>query len=340
MTSSRTRAESTVLRLPAAIVGYCRLGMPRPLPVLLIAFNRPDLAQSTAQQIAAYRPAAVFLACDGPRDANEKAVVDETRDVVIRALGDEMPVFTLLRDDNLGCKRSVEDAITWFFEHVDEGVILEDDCVPSRTFFEFCEQMLDRYRDDYRVMHVSGYYGGNPAPGTYLFSQYPRVWGWATWRRAWALHNSSEPLSLNCDAVERSFGSSEQARYFLSKLDEVQKCNLDTWDFGWVTTVVTNRALAIQPLLNLVTNTGVGDARAAHTTRSHLNVSANLAVEFRGPWQGPPRVSPDFAYDKRTFRREIASPSARLRSSLPPRLRPVIVSLRRRIQARWNLLRQ
>jgi hypothetical protein len=302
---------------PARGSGYSCRRMLTSVPVLLITFNRPDLASATARAIADLNPSAVYLASDGPRTPQEAPVVNETRNSVLDALADCAPIFTLFRDQNLGCKCGVESAVTWFFDNVGEGIILEDDCVPSRSFFDFCGLMLGRYRHDERVMHISGYYAGMSNPGSYVYSKLPRVWGWASWRRAWEMHDCNKPISP-WNEIDGAFGSREQSRYFRSKVEAVANGTLDTWDFGWTASVVANSGLAVQPLANLVTNTGVGDARAAHTTRDRPEVGANHSVSYGGAWQGPPRVLPDFAYDRRTFRSEIASPAARLKSAVPP----------------------
>lgn len=157
-------------------------------PVLLLAFNRPDLARQVFAAIRAARPSLLFIAVDGARvhKLGEADLVVETR----RIAGEvDWPceVKTRFSDENQGCKRAVSGAIDWFFEHVEEGVILEDDCLPHPSFFPYCAAMLARYRNDERVGMVSG---NNFLPQAewrstgHEFSIFTFIWGWATWRRA------------------------------------------------------------------------------------------------------------------------------------------------------------
>ena len=165
-------------------------------PILFLLFNRPDETSVVFDVLKIIKPKFLYVACDGPRKNIEGDAenVDKTRKIIDQITWD-CELKTLFRDSNLGCKIAVSEAINWFFENVEEGIILEDDCVPDITFFDYCSELLQFYRDDKRVMHISGlnFLSGpldlQPSAESYHLSKYPAVWGWATWRRAWDLYD-------------------------------------------------------------------------------------------------------------------------------------------------------
>ena len=156
-------------------------------PVLFLVFNRSDTATQVFEKIRQVRPSRLYVAGDGPREGyNEEEKVAKAREIATRV---DWPceVKTLFRDKNLGCAHGCSNAISWFFQHEEKGIILEDDCVPHLDFFTFCENLLDRYAEDERVTVVSGnnfQKGKWRGDASYYFSKFPHIWGWATWRRA------------------------------------------------------------------------------------------------------------------------------------------------------------
>ena len=162
-------------------------------PVLLLMFNRPDLARQVFDSIRAVKPSRLYLSVDGARQGRPEELEAVQQ---CRALKDEVDwdceVKTLFQESNLGCGCGVRSGIDWFFENEERGIILEDDCKPHPDFFVFCSEMLDKYRDDTRVFSVAGF---NELPVTafqgasYEFSVYNLIWGWASWRRAWRSQN-------------------------------------------------------------------------------------------------------------------------------------------------------
>ncbi len=273
-------------------------------PVLLLIFNRPDLAVDTVRRIVEASPSHLYIAGDGARSPDEQALVDQTRNAVLDDIPDHIPVTTLFRDNNLGCKQAVEQSISWFFEHVESGIILEDDCVPSRSFFQFCANMLERYDSDPSVMHISGYTHRPTGTNSYTYSRFASVWGWATWRRAW------EHYPVNVGPVDRrfvddmrgAFQSDEQAAFFMRKLAQVSAGELDTWDISWSYAVLSNYGLTVRPDTNLVRNTGVGDPRATHTTRSRSSVTENAEADMTFPLSSPAVKIPNYRADHDYFR--------------------------------------
>ena len=148
-------------------------------PVLLLIFNRPRTTKQVFEAVREAKPRSLHIAADGPRShrQGESDLCEETR-ALVRSPDWDCTVQTLFRDHNLGCRKAVSQAISWFFENVDEGIILEDDCVPDASFFPYCSQLLARYRDDERVSMIAGSnYGACPrdTPFILLFHILPRL---------------------------------------------------------------------------------------------------------------------------------------------------------------------
>jgi hypothetical protein len=212
-------------------------------PILFIIFNRPDTTQQVFDAIRQAQPKQLFVAADGPREdkPSEAPKCQQTRDI-IKQVDWQCEVRTLFQEKNLGCGPGPATAITWFFENVEEGIILEDDCLPSADFFIFCEVLLDYYRDNKKIMHISGdnfQYDRRRGKGSYYFSAWAdcHAWGWATWRRAW------KHFDFYCTSAEH---------------------RRTVWDWQWGVSVRNNGGLAIVPNINLVSNIGVG-SDATHT---------------------------------------------------------------------------
>ena len=158
-------------------------------PILFLIFNRPEITARVFQEIRKAKPKQIYIAADGPRidHPDDTALCNKTRQIC-DSIDWDCEVKTLFREENLGCQLAVSNAIDWFFKHESEGIILEDDCLPSQSFFHFCAELLDFYRDDEEIMCISGnnfQQGRGDDEESYYFSRYPHCWGWATWRRAW-----------------------------------------------------------------------------------------------------------------------------------------------------------
>lgn len=244
--------------------------MPGKAPVLFLIFNRPEPTREVFEAIRAYQPARLYVAADGPRPekGGEWTLCAETRSV-LKGVDWDCKVETLLRDQNLGCGTAVSEAINWFFDQEREGIILEDDCLPDPSFFSFCEEMLERYRDRPEVGSVSG---NNFLPRglhmeqPYGFSKYVQIWGWATWRRFWKNYD----FKLAGDwgewekIIRRANPVQNQANYWLQIFKTLQAGLIDTWDYQVMFSSWRHEYVHIFPSRNLVTNLGYG-ADATHT---------------------------------------------------------------------------
>lgn len=239
-------------------------------PVLFLIFKRPDLTRQVFQQIKKAKPFQLFVAADGPRQdkAGEAALCQETRELVLQNIDWPCEVKTLFREKNVGCRVAVSEAVSWFFEHVEEGIILEDDCLPHQTFFSFCSEILNRYKDDEKIFHISGnnYQFSMIGNGSYYLSRIPHIWGWATWRRAWK-HFDVNITTFNERNKIAYFNNPEINCYWLQNFSRVKKGPADEWSFQWAFALFLNKGFVIQPQYNLVRNIGF-DERSYRTSSS------------------------------------------------------------------------
>lgn len=172
------------------------------LQFFFLIFNRPSITQNVFDQIKKIKPLFLFVAADGPRQEieDDKINCELTKDI-IKQIDWDCKLKTLYREENLGCGFAVSSAISWFFEHVEEGIVLEDDCLPEISFFQFCSELLTLYKEDEKIYIISGtnmQNGINRGNGSYFFSNYPITWGWASWKRAWNYFNHDIPNYDNC----------------------------------------------------------------------------------------------------------------------------------------------
>ena len=243
-------------------------------PILLMGFNRPDTMAVVFERLREVQPTLLFLAVDGPRAdrPGEADKVQQCRDLAEQVDWD-CEVRTLFQEQNRGCGLGVSTAITWFFDQVQEGIILEDDIVPDPSFFGFCSALLDRYRDDQRVFAISGCNYVPPDSQSephepYRFSRVPHIWGWATWRRSWQQHRldirdwrSRIPLRRLWSEVGHSVPGTA---YWASTYELVARGEIDTWDVQLALAAMTSGQLTATSNINLVRNIGFG-SDATHT---------------------------------------------------------------------------
>ncbi len=273
--------------------------------VLFLIFNRPDTTEQVFQAIRQARPPRLYVAADGARPdrAGEVARCELARRIAM-AVDWPCEVFTLFRQANLGCRRAVSQGITWFFDQEGEGIILEDDVIPDPSFFAYCEELLERYRSNSEVMMVSGnnFHGSNYAPETsYFFTRYTRIWGWASWRRAWQEYDVSMtqwPRVRATDLLHRlGDGDRDFVSYWTRIFDATYDGKVDTWDYQWLFATMLREALAISPSRNLVRN--IGFAPDATHTKDVTAMGANLPLESMNfPLKHPERVLRDAAADE------------------------------------------
>lgn len=273
-------------------------------PVAFFIFNRPDTTARVFEAIRQAAPARLLIVADGPRPerAEEAARCAAAREIVSRV---DWPceVSTNFSDQNLGCRRRVCSGLDWVFESVEEAIILEDDCLPEQSFFPFCQELLERYREDERVMMISGdNFRADPGRrDSYYFSRYPHIWGWASWRRSWERYDPDMKMWPQVRAegwVENLFPQKRVARYWREAFAAVHSGALDTWDHQFTFCCLMQDGLCIMPETNLVSNLGFG-ADATHTKA--LCRLAELPIEpIRFPLRHPSSIERDVSADRAT----------------------------------------
>lgn len=273
-------------------------------PILFIIFNRPDTTISVFNEIRKIKPSKLYVVADGPRvnKAGEKEKCDETRKI-IDLVDWECEVFKNFSDINLGCKKRVSSGIDWFFENVEQGIILEDDCLPDQSFFRFCEELLGKYKNDERIGMISGdnfQFGQVDNNASYYFSRYSHIWGWATWRRAWQKYDvslSSWPQLKKDKVLNRIFDNRQDFYYWSTIFDDVYNNKIDTWDYQWSYTCFVNSYLSVMPSVNLISNIGFNQGEATHTKR--VGKFSNMATsELIFPLKTPESIIISVESDK------------------------------------------
>lgn len=267
--------------------------------ILLLVWNRPDYVKILLDRIRLIRPTSLYVASDGPRSENSSDLhlINESRSLVNDLITWPCKVHLRYQSSNLGCRLHVSSAITWFFDHNEYGIILEDDCIPHPDFFPFATQLLKMYAGDTRIWSISA---DNRQPtarcydytDSYYFSRFHHCWAWATWRRAWSHYslNNDKFVGISGPIALRPFLSFIQSIYWYDVWSSVFKYNsVDTWDYQWTFTCFLNNGMSIVPRRCLVVNIGFC-ASATHTTTGRSPLSH--APYFSEPSSLIPLVHP------------------------------------------------
>lgn len=277
-------------------------------PILFLIFNRPDVTRTVFAAIREARPSRLYIAADGARSSRkgEKELCDETRKVA-EMVDWDCRVYTLFRNENLGCRLAVSSAIDWFFEHEEEGIILEDDCLPDPSFFTFCTQLLEHYRYDTRIGHISGdnfQQGQRRGDASYYFSRCPHIWGWASWRRAWQKYDldmKDYPVFKASGYLNNMFATRAEQKHWGHIFEHTYTHTPTTWDYQWVFALTKENMLSVLPQVNLVKNIGFG-GNATHTTAGTKALEQMPLQSMEGPLRHPVIMLPDTEADLYTLK--------------------------------------
>jgi hypothetical protein len=251
--------------------------------VLFVIFNRPDTTSRVFTKIRAAKPTRLYIAADAPRaDFPDDELLCKQARAVVNTIDWDCEVKTLFREENVGCRAGVSSAATWFFSYEEEGIILEDDCLPAHSFFKFCDTLLEKYRYDTRIRHITGcnlQLGRRWGGATYYFSNMTHVWGWASWKRVWnnydtylGKYNNGEVRKQLYNIFEDPLVVDSWAHIF----DEVKAGNINAWGYQLDFANFFNNGLTIIPNDNLISNIGFG-ANAIHTIDEN-SIYANIPV--------------------------------------------------------------
>ena len=276
-------------------------------PIALIIFKRPDTTKQVFEAIRQAKPSKLFVIADGPRaDRPGEAEKCAAARAVIDRVDWDCEVIKNYSDVNLGCGKRVASGLDWVFEQVEEAIILEDDCVPDPTFFQFCEELLEKYRYDSRVFTVSaqGFAKGyHREDYSYYFSRYTHSWGWATWKRSWQffdLEMRHWKVIQEQKILNNVLEDHDAVKDWTNILEATYNKEIDTWDYQWMLSCWLQSGLSIHPISNLVSNIGFeGDA-------THLIDSKFLAMRCQSisfPLLHPPFIIRDVKADRYLQRR-------------------------------------
>jgi hypothetical protein len=301
--------------------------------VLLLTFNRPDLVERVLESLRGSERRKVFASIDGPRvnRPGERERCERVRQV-IETIDWSTELRIKAEKTNLGCGPAVSSAITWVLQEVSEVIVMEDDCLPHPSFLSFCDELLERYRHDERVMHIAGTNWGADrrryAGYSYAFTSFAPIWGWATWRRAWDLYDyelESWPR-LKQLGLASGMAVSPRFRRLLERDWERVRAGVGTWDHQWQYAVVRHHALSISPATNMVINIGQRADATQHQGLDRIGSSFQLS-EMEFPLRHPPEVTRNPSVEsvfERIYRQKFGWGGRIYRSMTNPRLRRII----------------
>lgn len=245
-------------------------------PVLFIVFNRPEITFKSLEILRKNKIPKLYISQDGPREESDTDKENcERVKMLIETIDWPCEIITQIHKKNLGCKEGVISAINWFFENVEEGIILEDDIMPGDGFFQFCSQNLDLYREDHQVLAIQGFnqFGQKVESGDYFFARGFYPWGWATWKSRWLKYNKN--ISAQDIPYVSDHFNYKMLKAIKLNLRLIEKNILDTWDIQFVAMQIKYNGFIVTPYANLTTNIGVD---GAHSVGNSKILSFSLGI--------------------------------------------------------------
>jgi hypothetical protein len=274
-------------------------------PVLLILFNRPVHTQKLLKSIEKVRPENIYISIDGPRDEKDGLLIKKIKKILSTKISWKCKIKFKINKKNKGCRAAVSEAITWFFENVDEGIILEDDIIPNESFFYFTQKMLKKYRNNNKISMITGtnYQIETEINESYFFSRNFTIWGWATWKRMWNNYDSEMSEWNDIDIRNKIRKLLDKDLLYLNQsfaFNRFLKIK-DHWDVPWVFSCLKNNTLCITPSVNLISNIGF---LGSHTERYYegihnlktINLDFNRIVH-------PSKTEPLKIYDEYLYKK-------------------------------------
>jgi hypothetical protein len=290
-------------------------------PVAFLVFNRPDCTARVFAEIRAMQPRKLLVVADGPRPGRLDDIENcrLVREIIEKGVDWPCEVERAFAAENMGCRSRVSSGLNWVFERVEEAIILEDDCLPSPSFFPYCTELLARFKTDNRVMAICGCNNelNLPCDGySYAFSRIPHIWGWATWRRAWAHYDvemKSWPEFRDRQWIYDALPDRSVAAFWERAFEVAWGRQSDTWDYQWAYAIVRENGLSLSPSRNLIKNLGFDD-RATHT-KDLVNPFSSLELQSMDfPLRHYPHFVPATRYEMETMRKVLCL-------SIPARIR-------------------
>jgi len=279
-------------------------------PILILAWRRPDCLRRLIRVVRIVKPKYLYAAVDGPRPNNgkEKEKIKECIRILTTEVDWECRLRLLSSAKNLGCRDGVRRGLDWFFSNVKEGIVLEDDCIPHHDFFAYCETLLNYYRNDPKVVFISGDNSHGIESGfadsSYTFIRTPLVWGWASWSSHWMSHDRDMTIWENYSKLGHRptlFYSEDEHKHMCSIFDQICYYGVpNTWDYQYAASILVNHQLCIVPRSNLVSNVGFGDD-ATHTKGGNRRANSMTHPVF--PIRHPEAIELDVIADRQVFTR-------------------------------------
>jgi hypothetical protein len=276
-------------------------------PCLFIIYKRPEMTKIVFDEIRKIKPQFIYIAADGPRRSihSEEELCLKTREIV-KSIDWDCAVKTLFQEEHRGCKKAVSAAVAWFFDHVEEGIILEDDCLPNASFYPFCQELLEKYRSENRIMMISGFNAvqqAEHAGKSYHFSHYGSIWGWATWKRAWRYFDPDMKRYRDqgtAHLLEHIIRDKREYKTRMKLFEATYNGRIDSWGYAWSFARLINGGLSIVPKVNLVSNIGYG-MNATHTLIDNPRLRDIPVLPLDYPLQHPEAIAVNAEYDRLLF---------------------------------------
>ncbi|KHG41634.1 MAG: glycosyltransferase family 2 protein [Aphanizomenon flos-aquae KM1D3_PB] len=253
-------------------------------PVAFIIFNRPDTTKRVFEAIRQAQPPKLLVIADGPRaDRPGEAEKCAAARAIIEGVDWECEVLTNYSNVNLGCKLRVSSGLDWVFSQVEEAIVLEDDCLPHPTFFPFCEELLERYREDTRIAVISGQnvqFGRKRTDYSYYFSRYNHCWGWASWRRAWENFDYDMklwPFIRDNGWLKDILKDDASVKYWTKIFQDVYDGKINSWAFRWTLSCWLHNQLSVLSNVNLISNIGFGEEGT--NTKQSASIFSNMSTD-------------------------------------------------------------
>lgn len=275
------------------------LDIPTP-PVAFMIFNRPNYTKVVFAEIRKAKPKKLFIVADGPRTPSEEKLCAETR-AIVENIDWPCEVHRNYAERNMGLKERFHSGLNWFFENVEAGIILEDDCLPHQSFFRFADEMLNKHKNDEQVMMVSGSNSvqSYEAPTSYFFSHYFTIWGWATWRRAWQKYdNTMSQWPLVKEGLSQYYIDPYARKHLKKSFEDAYSERTNTWDTQWFFACLINNGLTIIPSKNLISNIGID---GVHTIGNNQNL--HVFDLYKTLFKYPAKIEENTTYDSLLYRR-------------------------------------
>jgi len=275
------------------------------VPIVVFLYKRPLLVQTLIKELATMRPQTIWLIADGPKCKSEEDNVNQSRQLAEKSIVWPCSLNLIYSNYNMGLKQRIESGLDAVFSREDKAIILEEDCRPSMRFFSFCEEMLERYRDEPKVAGVSGNCFlplGSKMKYSYFFSRYLHIWGWATWARVWNSYDRNN-WSWPKGGFREIFPEADRSevKYWNRIFQRVSAGEIDTWDYSLLADLWRRGMVAITPSENLVDNVGFG-SEATNTRDLSIRTGIERKAELNLPFHGPALIEADFRSDQAVFR--------------------------------------